>query len=162
MEQLEVKYRFPEGPPAWPSGLCLQLTNYNLGTCCEVHDYILSIYTCPCVHIFSYTNISPQHNLTRAQYASNQNWLMEPIWPAHCTVKRLRRAWKKLCGGNWRMLRINVCSIGCAGVLCWWINDEEEEGPCPAELFSLGKLCVCGCVCLCKADRIAGPDGFVY
>ena len=34
------------------------------------------------MHVLSFINISSQHYLTGSQYASGQNWLMEPIWLA--------------------------------------------------------------------------------
>lgn len=41
------------------------------------------------MHVFSYPDITSQQYLTGSQYTSNENWLMEPILPAHCIVKRL-------------------------------------------------------------------------
>lgn len=85
--------------------------------------------------------------------APPERWLLETSWHIDSTVKRPSQARKELCWGNWRMLRINVCSIGCAGhsVLRWWINDEEEDGPVLLSLTALDSFCAfSACVRVCK------------
>lgn len=125
----------------------------------EMHYCILYSYTVILsMHVFSFTYSSSQHYLTRSQSTSSQNRLVEPIWPAQYIATRPSWAWKELCVGNWRMLRINVCSIGCAGhsVLWWWINDEEEEGPSCWARQLWTALCVSSLhmgVCVRRADR---------
>lgn len=119
------------------------------------------------------------HAVYACMYSVTLISLLSTIWPDHdmlatqsglqnqygwCVAWWKDWAWKELCVGNWRMLRINVCSIGCAdhSVLCWWINDEEEEGPVLLSLSALDSF-VCVCVfgvCVCRTDRIAVPVGF--
>lgn len=131
--------------PPWVIGLFLaeQLRPWG--------DALLKNTSCPFIHntvdvcMYSVTSISPlstiwqDHNMPAITTVFGNQYGCYIAW-----WKGPSGATKELCGGNWRMLRINVFSIGCAGhrVLCWWINDEEEEGSCPAELVSLGQLSV--------------------
>lgn len=95
-----------------------------------------------CTCVFSYTNIFPQHNLTR-QYATIQNWLVEPIWPAWSRKKAklsLKRAlWGEFKNAENKCWLYRMCRLQCAVLVNkWW----RGRRPCWACQLWIPLLCV--------------------